>query len=71
MIELKTKIFEYRREQHITQGNLADMVGVRRETIARLERGQYNPSLKLASDISKILGASIEDLFQFVEVPDE
>lgn len=71
MIELKTKIFEYRREQHITQGDLADMVGVRRETIARLERGQYNPSLKLASDISKILGASIEDLFQFVEVPDE
>ena len=71
MIELKTKIFEYRREQHITQGDLADMVGVRRETIARLVRGQYNPSVKLASDISKILGASIEDLFQFVEVPDE
>ena len=71
MIELKTKIFEYRREQHITQGDLADMVGVRRETIARLERGQYNPSLKLASDISKILGASIEHLFQVVEVPDE
>lgn len=71
MIELKTKIFEYRREQHITQGDLADMVGVRRETIARLERGQYNPSLKLASDISKILGASIEDLFQFVELKDK
>ena len=71
MIELKTKIFEYRREQHITQGDLADMVGVRRETIARLERGQYNPSLKLAYDISKVFGVLIEDLFQFVEIEDE
>ena len=43
MTELKTKIVEFRREQNITQGDLADRVGVRRETIVRLERGQYNP----------------------------
>ena len=71
MTELKTKIVEFRREQNITQGELADRVGVRRETIVRLERGQYNPSLKLAYDISKVFGVSIEDLFQFVEIEDE
>ena len=70
MIELKTKIFEYRREQHITQGDLADMVGVRRETIARLERGQYNPSLKLAYDIANVFGVPIEEVFQFTETED-
>ena len=65
MTELKTKIVEFRREQNITQGDLADRVGVRRETIVRLERGQYNPSLKLAYDISKVFGVSIEEIFQF------
>lgn len=70
MTELKTKIVEFRRKQDITQGELADMVGVRRETIVRLERGQYNPSLKLAYDISKVFEVSIEELFQFSEVED-
>lgn len=70
MTELKTKIVEYRRVQNITQGDLADRVGVRRETIVRLERGQYNPSLKLAYDISKVFGVSIEEVFQFVPVSD-
>ena len=71
MTELKTKIVEFRRKQNITQGELADRVGVRRETIVRLERGQYNPSLKLAYDISMVFGVSIEELFQFVEIEDE
>ena len=67
MTELKTKIVEFRREQNITQGDLADRVGVRRETIVRLERGQYNPSLKLAYDISKGFGVPIEAVFRFTE----
>ena len=71
MTELKTKIVEFRRKQNITQGELADRVGVRRETIVRLERGQYNPSLKLAYDIANVFGVLIEDLFQFVEIEDE
>ena len=41
------------------------MVGVRRETIMRLEAGKYNPSLKLAVDISRVVGAAIEDIFIF------
>ena len=70
MTELKTKIVEFRREQNITQGDLADRVGVRRETIVRLERGQYNPSLKLAYDIANAFGVPIEEVFQFTETED-
>ena len=40
-------------------------MGVRRETIIRLEKGQYNPSLKLAMDIAKVFGVSVEDIFSF------
>ena len=47
------------------QGDLADLVGVRRETIIRLEKGQYNPSLKLAMDIAKVFGTTVEELFSY------
>ena len=47
------------------QEQLAEMVGVRRETIARLEKAQYNPSLRLAVDISRAVGAPIEEIFIF------
>ena len=49
----------------MTQGQLAEKVGVRRETIMRLEKAQYNPSLKLAVDISRVVEASIEEIFIF------
>lgn len=62
---MKTKIKEYRAKLDLTQEELADKVSVRRETIVFLEKGKYNPSLKLAYDISKVLGAKIEDLFIF------
>lgn len=41
------------------------MVGVRRETIMRLEKALYNPSLRLAVDISRAVGAPIEEIFLF------
>lgn len=65
MLEFKTKIKEYRAKYNLKQGDLADMVGVRRETIIRLEKGQYNPSLKLALDIAKVFETTVEDLFTF------
>lgn len=49
----------------MTQEQLAQITGVRRETIMRLEAGKYNPSLKLAIDISKAVEAPIEALFIF------
>lgn len=65
MPELKTKLKEYRAKLDMKQGDLAEKVGVRRETIIRLEKGQYNPSLKLAMDIAKVFGVSVEDIFSF------
>jgi len=64
---LITRIKEFRAKHNITQDELANLVGVRRETITHLEKGKYNPSLKLAYDIAKTLNASIEELFIFVD----
>ena len=55
----------YRQAKGLTQGELAELVGVRRETIMRLEKAQYNPSLKLAIDISRAVDAPIEAIFLF------
>jgi putative transcriptional regulator len=62
---MKTRIKEYRVKLNITQEKLAEMVDVRRETIIFLEKGKYNPSLRLAYNISKALQASIDELFIF------
>ena len=64
---LKTRIKEFRAARGMVQATLAGLVGVRRETIGRLEKGQYNPSLKLAMDIAKVFGVTVEDLFSFEE----
>jgi len=64
---MKTRIKEYRAKHGLTQEKLAELAGVRRETIIFLEQGKYNPSLKLAYNISKILNTPIEELFIFDE----
>ena len=51
----------------MTQQELADLVGVSRQTIMQLERNRYNPSMLLAYSIAKVLNVSIEDLFDFKE----
>ena len=68
---LKTRIHELRKERKINQAELAREVGVRRETIVYLENGKYNPSLKLAMDIAKYFGKSVEEVFFFEDDPDE
>lgn len=67
MAVMKTKIKEYRAKLDMKQDELAERVDVRRETIIRIEKGQYNPSLKLAMDIAKVFGVSVEELFSFEE----
>ena len=64
---LKTKIKEYRENAGLKQSELAEMVSARRETIVHLENGRYNPSLKLATDIAKVVHVTVEDLFEFVD----
>ena len=56
---------ELRKEKGMQQAELAELVGVRRETIGKLENGKYNPSLKLAMDIAKVFGLPVEEIFLF------
>ncbi len=67
MSQLITRMKAYREKLSMSQNELANRVGVRRETIVRLEKGRYNPSLKLAMDISKELGTTVEEMFRFEE----
>lgn len=64
---LQTKVKEYREKAGLKQSELADLVHARRETIVHLENGRYNPSLKLAMDISKVFHVTVEELFAFTE----
>lgn len=52
---------------NLKQSDLAELVGVRRETIVNLERGKYNPSLKLAMDIAKVFHVTVEEMFSYDE----
>lgn len=61
---MKTKINFYRKQLGITQEELANAVGVTRQTIISLESGKYNPSLELAYKIKKVLKKKyIEEIF--------
>jgi putative transcriptional regulator len=70
MPEFKTRMHEFRKEMNLQQAELAEMVGVRRETIGKLENGKYNPSLKLAIDIARVFGKPVEEVFIFEEEDD-
>jgi putative transcriptional regulator len=62
---MRTRIKELRARYDLTQEDLARKVGVRRETILFMEKGKYNPSLKLAHDVAKALKTTIDELFIF------
>ena len=64
---MQNRIRELRARDGLTQLDLARLVDVRRETIVFLEKGKYNPSLKLAYDISKVFKLQIEEIFIFNE----
>jgi putative transcriptional regulator len=62
---MKTRIKEYRAKHNLTQERLAELVGVRRETIIFLEQGKYNPSLKLAHNVAEALKTTVDEIFIF------
>jgi len=62
---METRIKELREKHGLTQEGLADKVGVTRQTILFLEKGKYNPSLRLAYKIARVFGVMIEDVFSF------
>ena len=61
---MKSKIKELRARYNLTQEDLAKKVGVRRETIVFLEKGKYNPSLRLAQAVAKALKTTVDSLFE-------
>lgn len=63
----ESKIHVYRAMRRMTQAELAEAVGVSRQTIVQLERNRYNPSLLLAYSIAQVFGVTVEDLFDFRE----
>lgn len=65
MPDFECRLKKYRLLKDLTQEQLAAQVGVRRETIMRLEKAQYNSSLKLAIDIARVVEAPIEEIFVF------
>jgi putative transcriptional regulator len=66
---MRTRIKELRARYGLTQVDLAKKVGVRRETILFIEKGEYNPSLRLAHNIALALGTTIDALFLFDDEP--
>ena len=64
---MRNRIKELRAKSNLTQNELAQKVNVRRETIVFLEKGKYNPSLKLAYDIAQVFKLTIEEVFLFNE----
>ena len=64
---LVTKLKEYRERDGLKQADLAERVGVRRETIVNLEKGRYNPALKLAMDLAGVFHVPVEELFRYTE----
>lgn len=63
-----SKIHMFRAARRMSQQELADLVGVSRQTIIQLERNRYNPSMLLVYSIAKVFDVTIEELFDFEEV---
>ena len=64
---METKNHELRNANKISQAELADEMGVTRQTIISLEKGRYNASLELAFKIARYFGKTIEEVFLFEE----
>ena len=64
---LYNKLKEYRARINVNQSQLGQMVGVSRQTISQIERGDYSPSVVLALKIAKVFGASVEEVFDYQE----
>ena len=67
---MKTRIPELRKRKKLSQEELAQIVGVTRQTITSLECGKYTASLVLAYKIARYFGLTIEEVFDFSEVED-
>lgn len=66
-MELKNNLAYFRKEAGLNQADLGKLVGVSRQTISLIERGDYNPSVTVALTIVKVLGVDINEIFRLEE----
>ena len=64
---LYTRLKEYRAKIKVNQTEMGNLVGVSRQTISQIERGDYSPSVTLALKIAKVLNVSVEEIFSYEE----
>ena len=64
---LNNRLKEYRAKINVNQTEMGKLVGVSRQTISQIERGDYSPSVTLALKITKVLDAKVEDIFSYEE----
>ena len=64
---LYNRFKEYRAKIKVNQTEMGNLVGVSRQTISQIERGDYSPSVTLALKIAKVLNVSVEDIFSYEE----
>jgi len=62
---MKNRVREFRKKQELTQDELADLIGVSRQTINAIEKDKFDPSLPTAFKLSELFKISIEELFIF------
>lgn len=64
LTELRNRVREFRfKHNEMTQQELAEMLGVSRQTVLAIEKGKFNPSTKLSIHIARIFGVPVEDIF--------
>lgn len=68
---MRNRLRELRQQAELRQEDLAERVGVSRQTIISIENGRYNPSLVLAHRLARVFGLTIEDVFIFAEEEDD
>lgn len=66
-LPLYNKLKEYRAKINVNQNEMGKLVGVSRQTISQIERGDYSPSVTLALKIAKVFNVSVEDIFDYEE----
>lgn len=66
-MQLHNRLKEFRAKIDVNQHEMGRLVGVSRQTISQIERGDYSPSVTLALKIAKTLGANVEDIFTYEE----
>ncbi len=70
-MSLKNNLKEFRSKKNLNQQDLGSLVGVSRQTISLIERGDYNPSITVCLKLAKVLDTTVEEIFSYEEDENE